>query len=39
MTTTEADIRREVLDWFRSEWDPNLPLLEWRDRFVTSGWA
>ena len=39
LTITEADIRREVLDWFHSEWDPKMPLLEWRDRFVTSGWA
>jgi alkylation response protein AidB-like acyl-CoA dehydrogenase len=28
-----------VLEWFHGAWDPNLPLLEWRERLVDSGWA
>ena len=39
MGITEADIEGEVLDWFHSAWDPDLPLLEWRDQLVESGWA
>ena len=39
MVVTEADIEGEVLDWFHDAWDPELPLLEWRERLVESGWA
>ncbi|MEM9037282.1 MAG: acyl-CoA dehydrogenase family protein [Actinomycetota bacterium] len=39
MAITEADIRGEVLEWFHGAWDPELPLLEWRERLVDSGWA
>ena len=39
MAITEADIAGEVLEWFHAEWDPELPLLEWRERLVESGWA
>ncbi len=39
MAITEADIEGEVLEWFHGAWDPELPLLEWRERLVESGWA
>ena len=39
MPLTEADIEGEVLDWFRSAWDPDLSLLEWRICLLESGWA
>ena len=36
---TEDDVRREVLAWFHDAWDPDLSLIEWRERLVDSGWA
>ncbi|MEO1064130.1 MAG: acyl-CoA dehydrogenase family protein [Actinomycetota bacterium] len=36
---TEDELAEEVLEWFRGAWDPDLPLLEWRERLVDSGWA
>ena len=39
MAITEADIEGEVAEWFHAHWDPNLPLIEWRERLVESGWA
>ncbi|MGI9577125.1 MAG: acyl-CoA dehydrogenase family protein [Microthrixaceae bacterium] len=39
MSTTEADIEGEVLEWFHGSWNPDLPLIEWRERLVDSGWA
>ena len=39
MSISESEVHDEVLDWFRGAWDPDLPLLEWRERLVESGWA
>jgi alkylation response protein AidB-like acyl-CoA dehydrogenase len=39
MATTETDVEREVVGWFRSAWEPDLSLLEWRELLVGSGWA
>ena len=39
MALTESELEAEVLDWFHGAWDPDLPLLEWRERLVESGWA
>jgi alkylation response protein AidB-like acyl-CoA dehydrogenase len=39
MALTETDVEREVLTWFRSAWDPDLALREWRELLVDSGWA
>ena len=39
MAITEADIQGDVLEWFHAEWDPNLALLDWREKLVESGWA
>jgi alkylation response protein AidB-like acyl-CoA dehydrogenase len=36
---TEAEVTRQVRDWFHRAWDPDLPLIEWRERLVDSGWA
>ncbi len=37
--TDQATVEADVLAWFAEAWDPSLPLLEWRDRLVDSGWA
>lgn len=37
--TTESQVAADVLDWFHEAWDPELPLVEWRERLVDSGWA
>ena len=36
---TEASVAAEVGEWFESAWDPDLSLVEWRERLVDSGWA
>ena len=36
---TDSDISGQVLDWFGGAWDPDLSLVEWRNRLVDSGWA
>ena len=33
------EIRTDVLAWFETAWDPDLPLLGWRERLLRSGWA
>ena len=32
-------VRAEVRAWLDSNWDPDLTLLEWRNRLVDSGWG
>lgn len=40
MTTTESvDAVTEVKDWLSANWDPDLTVAEWWERFGTSGWA
>jgi alkylation response protein AidB-like acyl-CoA dehydrogenase len=36
---SDNDISGQVLGWFRDAWDPDLSLVEWRNRLVDSGWA
>lgn len=36
---TETSLRADVRAWVRSNWDPNLSLIAWRDLLVESGWA
>ena len=36
---TEQQVVEQVLDWFHEAWDPDVSLLEWRERLVESGWA
>ena len=37
--TDETDVRREVRSWLKTNWDPNSPLREWRNRLADSGWG
>ncbi len=39
VAVTETDIENATLEWFHGAWDPELSLLEWRERLVYSGWA
>jgi alkylation response protein AidB-like acyl-CoA dehydrogenase len=36
---SEAEVRDEVRTWLKANWDPNLPLLEWRNKLADSGWG
>jgi len=36
---TADGIRSEVRPWLVENWDPDLPLVEWRKLLVASGWA
>ncbi|MEM7338860.1 MAG: acyl-CoA dehydrogenase family protein [Actinomycetota bacterium] len=36
---TEDEVRAQALSWFEQAWDPDLPLLAWREQLVESGWA
>lgn len=39
MTISERSVEHDVQVWFRSAWDPNLSLAEWRRLLLESGWA
>ena len=39
MSPTERQVEEQVRTWFDQAWDPDLTLVEWRDRLVDSGWA
>jgi len=40
MSEITADtVRAEVRAWLEANWDPNLGLLEWRNRLIDSGWG
>ncbi len=36
---TEAEVRAEVRDWLAANWDPDMPLVEWRSKLADSGWG
>jgi alkylation response protein AidB-like acyl-CoA dehydrogenase len=36
---TPTTVQTDVCAWFDANWDPELSLIEWRRRFVDSGWA
>ena len=36
---TETELASQVREWFHEAWDPDLSLVEWRERLVDSGWA
>ncbi|MEC9151482.1 MAG: acyl-CoA dehydrogenase family protein [Pseudomonadota bacterium] len=35
----EAEVRTEVSTWLKENWDPNLGLVEWREKLIDSGWG
>ena len=35
----EAAVREEVSAWLNENWDPNLGLVEWREKLIESGWG
>ena len=37
--TTEASVRAELGAWLHANWNPDRPLLEWRNILVDSGWG
>jgi alkylation response protein AidB-like acyl-CoA dehydrogenase len=39
VTTTTSEVIAEVQAWFHDAWDPELALLDWRERLVDAGWA
>ncbi|HEY2050384.1 MAG TPA: acyl-CoA dehydrogenase family protein, partial [Caulobacteraceae bacterium] len=38
-TSAEEMVRAEVRTWLEVNWDPNLGLIEWRERLVDAGWG
>jgi len=36
---TEASVRADVRAWLEANWDPELGLVEWRNRLIDSGWG
>jgi alkylation response protein AidB-like acyl-CoA dehydrogenase len=36
---TEASVRAEVSAWLEANWDPDLGLIEWRNKLVDAGWG
>ena len=39
MVEAPGDVRSEARAWLAASWDPRLPLAQWRDRLVDSGWG
>jgi alkylation response protein AidB-like acyl-CoA dehydrogenase len=35
----EAEVRAEVREWLAANWDPDMPLVEWRSKLADSGWG
>lgn len=38
-TATESAVRAQVQSWLDENWDPERPLIEWRELMVDAGWA
>ncbi len=38
-TMNETEVRAEVREWLAANWDPDLPLAEWRGKLADSGWG
>jgi alkylation response protein AidB-like acyl-CoA dehydrogenase len=36
---TEAEVRAEVRQWLSDNWNPDMPLVEWRRKLADSGWG
>jgi alkylation response protein AidB-like acyl-CoA dehydrogenase len=37
--TNEASVRAEVRAWLEANWNPELGLIEWRNKLIDSGWG
>src|ERR1051326_3261762 len=37
--TTEAVVRADVRSWLEANWDPNLGLIEWRNKLIDARWG
>ncbi len=37
--TTGDSVIKEVREWLEANWDPNLSLIEWREKLADSGWG
>jgi alkylation response protein AidB-like acyl-CoA dehydrogenase len=37
--TTPDDVRGELAEWVGEHWDPGMPLRDWRELLLASGWA
>ena len=35
----DAEVRAEVREWLAANWDPELSLVEWRNKLADSGWG
>src|SRR5487761_727347 len=35
----DAEVRAEVREWIAANWDPDMPLVEWRGKLADSGWG
>src|SRR5258708_2971949 len=38
-TVSEGQVRAEVRAWLAAHWDPELSLVEWRNKLADSGWG
>ena len=38
-SATEPNVTADLTHWLESNWDPDRPLLEWREMLVDAGWA
>ena len=36
---TEVQVRQEVREWLKQNWNPDLSLIEWRTKLADSGWG
>ena len=36
---TEDSVRAEVRAWLEANWNPELGLVEWRNKLADSGWG
>ena len=35
----ESKIQRELRTWLEDNWDPDVSLIEWRNKLADSGWG
>ena len=39
MSMNEEQVRKDVREWLKENWSPNLDLVEWRLKLADSGWG